>query len=81
MKKSTTDLDTEDLDLSSFGLYHQKEPGVPEDDYFLSGYTTMGKQLWVRKSEHGQKWHLYKDGSVAFGLPTTNKVTKKRKKK
>jgi hypothetical protein len=72
--------ETEDLDLAELGLYHKKDSSVPEEDYLLSGYTSMGKQLWVRKSEHGKKWRLYKDGSIAFGEKKQLTIGKGKKK-
>lgn len=54
----------EDLDVSGLGLYLEKDPNVPDDDYFDSGYLSLGRTLWQRKSEEGIKWHVYEDKEI-----------------
>jgi hypothetical protein len=54
----------EDLDTSGMGLYHEKDPNVPDDDYFDSGWRSFGRILWQRKSEEGVKWHVYEDKEI-----------------
>jgi hypothetical protein len=54
----------EHLDLSGLGLYLYKDPSVPNDDYFDSGFTSFGNILWQRKSEEGIKWHRYEDKKI-----------------
>lgn len=54
----------EDLDLSNIGLYLEKDPTVPEDDYFDSGYRSFGRILWKRKSDRGKKWHVYNSSEL-----------------
>ena len=52
----------EELDVSGLGLYLEKDPTVPDDDYFAdSGFTSFGKVLWSRKSDKGIKWHSFED--------------------
>jgi hypothetical protein len=54
----------EDLDLSGIGLYLERDPGVPGDDYFDSGYTSLGRTLWARHSDEGKKRHTFTDTEV-----------------
>ena len=54
-------LEIEQLDLSGLGLYLEKDPSIPDDDYFDSGYTSFGQTLWKRKSDEGKKWHIFED--------------------
>lgn len=57
-------LAVEELDLSGFGLYSAKDPSVPDDDYFDSGYRSFEKILWARKSDEGVKYFIYEDKLV-----------------
>jgi hypothetical protein len=55
----------EDLDLSRIGCYTQDQKdvllksGVLEDDFFLGSGWFSG--YWMRKSDEGQKWHVFED--------------------
>jgi hypothetical protein len=57
-------LEIEDIDVSGMGLYLKKDPNVPDDDYFDSGWTSLGRPLYQRKSEEGKKWHQYEDKGI-----------------
>ena len=54
----------EDLDVSGLGLYLDKDPTVPDDDYFDSGWRSFGRILYQRRSDEGIKYHTYKDDKI-----------------
>ena len=54
----------EDLDISGLGLYKEKDPNVPDEDYIDSGFRWFGEIVWYRKSEEGAKWHSYNDSKL-----------------
>lgn len=57
----------EDLDLSGLGLYKDEQKanlGGEENDWFDSGYTSLGDRLWARKSDEGTKRITFKDTEI-----------------
>ena len=53
----------EDLDLSGLGLYREKDPLVPDDDYFPAEEKIgrWGVGYLMRKSDEGKKRHTFYD--------------------
>jgi len=50
----------EDLDLSGLGLYLESQVDQNNlDDYELTGYLSLGRPLWQRKSDLGTKRFVY----------------------
>ena len=72
-RKQELGVEAEDLDLASFGLYIEKDPNVPEEDFFLTPYIISNYKLWARHSETSQNTKVSVSG--------TTKKTKKRTKK
>ena len=70
-RKQQLGVEAEDLDLSSFGLYIEKDPSVPEEDYFLTPYIIANHKLWARYSE------IPRNIKISETLKKTKKRTKK----
>jgi hypothetical protein len=54
----------EDLGLDMLGLYTEKDPEVPDDDYILTPYLSFGRPLYKRKTEEGKKWYVVQDTGI-----------------
>jgi hypothetical protein len=51
----------EDLDLSQMGLYLDTQCDINDLDVFDSGYTSLGRTLYKKKSEEGVKRRVFYD--------------------
>jgi hypothetical protein len=80
MKKDPEIPQPEDFDLTAFGFYYDRDPSVPEEDFFLTPYTAFGLQLWARFSDFGVKWDLYENFTMFLNKDSFPKKVKKTKK-
>ena len=54
-------LEIEDLDLSAMGWYLESQCNINDPDVFDSGYTSLGRTLYKKKSDEGKKWRIFYD--------------------
>lgn len=66
MENKHNELIIEDLDTSGLGLYLVKDPSVPDEDYFLTSYTSFGRPLWARHSDKDVKWFTCEDDGIRY---------------
>ena len=57
-------LEIEDLDLSEFGLYLEEQCDINDPDVFDSGYLSLGRTLYKKKSDEGKKWIVFSDTKI-----------------